>query len=292
MQLEVRHLHIISTISELGSISAAATEIGIDQPNLSRQLKRIEGELGQRIFERSDSGVVATSFGQTVIRKIREIIHLLNSIDQPKPERHPTNLVVATNGPSIEPIINKMSGSQQIERVSTHAASENEAISMVKRGFADLFFCIHWPHVDFDLGDLHRKTILTEEMRVMVAKSSRASTEEEIDLPSLSDIGWIVRPELPTTAEECRRFGFDPIIACTTTDHGRYLDLVGCGAAVCFSSAVPHLNESVTTVRYRNASEISWEIIYHPLRGVEGFTEELSKTICSIYESRLKKVSD
>lgn len=47
-----------------GSIRTAARQIGIGQPQLSRQLALVESVLGQRLAERGDAGLVATAAGQ------------------------------------------------------------------------------------------------------------------------------------------------------------------------------------------------------------------------------------
>ncbi len=53
---------------EHGSFSAAAEELHMAQPSLSEQVRRLEGELGVRLFERGGRGLVPTEAG----RRLRE----------------------------------------------------------------------------------------------------------------------------------------------------------------------------------------------------------------------------
>jgi DNA-binding transcriptional LysR family regulator len=54
-------------INETGSLSKAAMKIGIPQPSLSAQLRRIEKAVGGSLFVRSQSGVSPTPLGESVI---------------------------------------------------------------------------------------------------------------------------------------------------------------------------------------------------------------------------------
>lgn len=67
MEIEVRHARIVEMINETGSLSKAAMKIGIPQPSLSAQLRRIEKAVGGSLFVRSRSGVTPTPLGERVI---------------------------------------------------------------------------------------------------------------------------------------------------------------------------------------------------------------------------------
>ncbi|MER5418618.1 helix-turn-helix domain-containing protein [Streptosporangium roseum] len=51
MDLEVRHLRVIHAIAEYGSISKAASSLGLSQPSLAGQLQRIERMFGGRLLQ-------------------------------------------------------------------------------------------------------------------------------------------------------------------------------------------------------------------------------------------------
>ncbi|MEV4438265.1 LysR family transcriptional regulator [Streptomyces sp. NPDC049577] len=74
MDLELRHLRVVCAIEEAGSLTRAAASLRMTQPALSAQLRRIEGMLGGTLFERRNSGVVATSFGELVLGRARAIL--------------------------------------------------------------------------------------------------------------------------------------------------------------------------------------------------------------------------
>ena len=62
-------------IDRCGSISHAAANMYMSQPNLSAQVRTLEDTLGYRIFERSNSGVHATAQGRMFLDSARIIVN-------------------------------------------------------------------------------------------------------------------------------------------------------------------------------------------------------------------------
>lgn len=73
-KLKVRHLEIVLTIADCGSLSRAAQELGMTQSALSRATVEIEELIGGRLFERTGRGMVATPLGATLCRHAQVLI--------------------------------------------------------------------------------------------------------------------------------------------------------------------------------------------------------------------------
>ncbi len=71
--LGLEALHRILTIARKGSVRAAARELGMGQPQLTRQLKLVEEKAGLTIFHRTPDGATPTANGQMVIETARRI---------------------------------------------------------------------------------------------------------------------------------------------------------------------------------------------------------------------------
>jgi DNA-binding transcriptional LysR family regulator len=80
MNLEVRHLRVICTIAETGSLTRAAAALQQTQPGLSAQLRRIEAMLGGRLFERRASGVAPTALGELVLTHARAVLPTMDEL--------------------------------------------------------------------------------------------------------------------------------------------------------------------------------------------------------------------
>ncbi len=61
-------------ISEAGSITKAAKKLGLSQPALSSQIKRIEHAVGGSIFRKSANGSATTELGKLVLTQARKIL--------------------------------------------------------------------------------------------------------------------------------------------------------------------------------------------------------------------------
>lgn len=64
----------VVSISEAGSITKAAKMLGLSQPAISSQIKRIEHAVGGSIFQKSANGSATTELGKLVLTQARKIL--------------------------------------------------------------------------------------------------------------------------------------------------------------------------------------------------------------------------
>lgn len=80
--LNPQRLAIFATIVQAGSISAAATQLGCGKSVVSRQLARLEQDLGARLIQRSTRRLALTEIGEQVLQEARQIDRALSNIEQ------------------------------------------------------------------------------------------------------------------------------------------------------------------------------------------------------------------
>ncbi len=68
-----RQLQYVTTVAEIGSISAAAQKLYISQPSLSQYIQKIEAELGIELFERT-SPLRLTTAGHVYVETAKNIL--------------------------------------------------------------------------------------------------------------------------------------------------------------------------------------------------------------------------
>jgi DNA-binding transcriptional LysR family regulator len=73
-EIELRHLRYFLAVAETLHFSKAAQLLGIAQPPLSQQIKRLEQLLGHRLFDRTTRGVKLTLAGQLLAERARSTI--------------------------------------------------------------------------------------------------------------------------------------------------------------------------------------------------------------------------
>jgi DNA-binding transcriptional LysR family regulator len=80
--LNPQHLAIFSAIVQAGSISRAAIQLDCGKSVVSRQLARLEADLGARLIQRSTRRLALTEIGEIVLQEARQIEQSLGNIEQ------------------------------------------------------------------------------------------------------------------------------------------------------------------------------------------------------------------
>ena len=80
-------LELVLAIRGEGSLSAAARQLGLEPPAVTKRLAALEGRLGLRLFERTTRRVLATAEGETVCRHARELLAGFETLEHSLRER-------------------------------------------------------------------------------------------------------------------------------------------------------------------------------------------------------------
>jgi LysR family nitrogen assimilation transcriptional regulator len=72
--VDLRQLEYFQHVAELGSFTRAAAYLSVVQPALSRQVRALELELGQNLFDRNGRGVTLTEAGKRLLEHARGIL--------------------------------------------------------------------------------------------------------------------------------------------------------------------------------------------------------------------------
>lgn len=75
MSVELHRLSYFLEVVDRGSFSAAAASLGVAQSALSRQVKELETQWGERLLHRTGRGVIATDFAERFLPQIRTLVY-------------------------------------------------------------------------------------------------------------------------------------------------------------------------------------------------------------------------
>ena len=81
--MEMHQLRYMVAVAKTSNFSRAAEQCHVAQPSLSQQIKKLEDELGERLFDRMKRKAQLTSHGETFLRRA---VRILEEVDAAKRE--------------------------------------------------------------------------------------------------------------------------------------------------------------------------------------------------------------
>ncbi|MEW1654180.1 LysR family transcriptional regulator [Streptomyces sp. NPDC093707] len=222
MELELRHLRILRAIADAGSLTRAATTLGLAQPALSAQLRRIERAFGGVLFERGRYGVRATALGELVLERTRVVLPAVSELQREaarfaRARREAERLRLgATHGPLLGALVDRLADAAPDTTVTTYVSwSERELAELLAEGRLDFTLagaCGSAPPPG--IPHLAWRDIAVEPVFVMLTDSHPLARDREVDLAALAEETWACVPgdgcfgDCFTVA--CARSGFSP----------------------------------------------------------------------------------
>ncbi|MFD5698055.1 LysR family transcriptional regulator [Streptomyces lasiicapitis] len=276
MDLELRHLKTIRAIADAGSLTKAATALGLAQPALSAQLKRIERTLGGELFERGRFGVRATALGEFVLARARIVLPAVSGL-QEEAERFSRVWqdrrgfrLGGTHGPLLGGLVDRLAAAYPDHPVSTYTSwSERDIASQVadvRLDFALIGTC--GASTPPESERLVWREVARDPVFVMLATGHPQAGASEVELGELAGEAWTDVPgdgcfgDCFTAA--CARAGFTPS-SVYETDTASCVHLVQVGRAVGLCRATFPPTEGIVTLPLAGAP-LYWRHLlgWHP----------------------------
>ncbi|WP_420969629.1 LysR family transcriptional regulator [Bradyrhizobium sp. B120] len=74
LNLPIESIRTVVAIAETGSLTRAATKLGLSQPAVTAQVKRLQGLVGGQLFVKTPNGTTVTGLGELVLQQARIIL--------------------------------------------------------------------------------------------------------------------------------------------------------------------------------------------------------------------------
>src|ERR1043166_3584753 len=81
MDLEIRHLRLVSAVAEHQSLTRAGDVLHLSQSALSHQLRDIEDRLGTRLFHRMNKRMLPTAAGERLLESAQTVLSELTNVE-------------------------------------------------------------------------------------------------------------------------------------------------------------------------------------------------------------------
>jgi LysR family transcriptional regulator, benzoate and cis,cis-muconate-responsive activator of ben and cat genes len=230
-------------VVDSGGASAAAAELHVSQPTITRGLKALEKHLGTSLFRRGNNRLTLTRVGQQVLPRARAILaehrRVLQEVS-PRNDDAAAILLGAAPAAMLELVPRIATSMVNVQPVlgpgaSVEVASEpSGSLAMVRDGKLDILF--GFAHSTPDDDALCRTPLLQPTFRA-IAPSAHWSTKRRVSLADLRHECWV----LPAPGTACRahvdavfaRHGFTPKASVMAVrDHRLALRMVAEGGCV------------------------------------------------------------
>lgn len=222
MKLELRHLQIVCAIADHGSVTKAASSLGLAQPALTAQLQRIERSLGGPLFERDRRGARPTPLGQVVLDRARVVLPAVQGLEdeaarlRANEEETRSYRIGAVNGPILSGLVHRLSHDDPYAQVTTYGSWEPaELIDMIAGGRLDFI------HIGACGGaapppehELAWSELAVDAVFLLLRESDPRADAKELELADLAEVKWAATPGKSCLydcfAATCARAGFTP----------------------------------------------------------------------------------
>ncbi|MFF3611503.1 LysR family transcriptional regulator [Streptomyces sp. NPDC002580] len=231
MELEVRHLRALCAIADTGSLHKAARELGVAQPSLSTQLRRIEQSLGGQLFVRAGTGCRPTPLGHAVLSRARPLVAELAAIVTEtraavaRAADGSSLRIGATASRALPGWLRRLrSRVPRTEPTLRMDVSANSLLRMVAGGWLELAFVheVEGSPLCVPSGLSLRVLVEREPQFVTLAADHPAAERDEVRLADLADDHWMVDStvdgEWEALGRVLREAGLEPDML-----HGDYL---------------------------------------------------------------------
>lgn len=205
--MNITELRYLVAIRKWGSVSAAAKQLYVAQPNVSKALKNLEEEYGIRIFERSSTGMLPTEQGRRFIRQAQRVLQEVDRLDIDAREQqdcctelrvvlpHATYASYATVD-----FLQQAADSRQLQ-VHIRETGAMEALDFVlRRGYHLAMLRYAQEEDDYyrrycDRHGLHMEPVMDFEYQLLTNRDGPLAKREVTDLAQLNDYTEILHDD-------------------------------------------------------------------------------------------------
>jgi DNA-binding transcriptional LysR family regulator len=243
--LEARHLRIVRAISDTGSLTKAAVQLGLTQPALTHQLHRMERLFGGTLFVRDRRGARPTPLGLHVIERARFVLPSMDALvrearilaggqDAAGPQirvaTHTSPLPVAVVA-ALREVLPHCQVSMRTE------PSAQRQLELLAAGALEVGILAEYPGLPMPRpAEVVVHEVATEPLFVAVAAKRALAEQDELALTDLAEESWTLPEDADARSAEylrriCEQAGVHPKIAYRVTSQVAR-DLISRGLAI------------------------------------------------------------
>lgn len=227
-------------VAEHRHFTRAAAGLGVAQPSVSKQIRRLEAEIGDPLFDRRAGGVALTDAGAVLLPWAKRV---LADLDAARAEV--AGLATLEKGrlsigatPSIStvllpPVLAEFHRAHPGVSLAVHEAGSRELVVMLEDGDLDLALVVlPVPHDDL----LATTAVLREDLVLAVPAGHALAKRRSVKVAELRGVPLVMFREgydlRSTTISACEAAGFHPVFAVEGAEMDGVLRMTAAGIGV------------------------------------------------------------
>src|SRR5712672_1178869 len=275
--MEIHQLRYFVAVADEGNFSRAAAKVRVAQPSLSQQIRKLEAEIGQPLFDRLPRSVVLTEAGRCFIDYARQILASIGDarrcVDELKDAVTGKLAVgaIPTIAPYVLPeLVRKFHKDYPEVTLELVEDVTDGIVRRVESGELDVAFastCQQSP-------SLCRQPLGTEPLLALVPKADRLAKQTLIQLDDLKSQRFLLLHEMHCLSQQMHHLlqsrRLQPEIALAGSQLRTIANMVAAGIGV---SIVPqmmvrhHTTPGCVTLQFATpVPERELNLLYNPLR--------------------------
>jgi len=239
--MEIRGLRYFLAVAQELHFGRAAARLHISQPPLTQHIKKLEAELGVRLFERNRHSVRLTAAGSALLHEARRVLGDLEGLRRvARVAQLGETGVLRAGFMSSAPFARAREVYACLTRdlpgvtVTWHGLTTSEQIRALHAGQIDLGFL----HLPANTAGLSTLSVVRDRLVLAVHASHRLAGRRRVSLANLRDDGFILPPRESAPGLHdlivgtCLAAGFSPEIPHRARDMLAMISLVSIGSGV------------------------------------------------------------
>lgn len=199
-RLRFRHIQLLVTLHETGSLHAAAESMHLTQPSLSKMLQEIESAFGERLFERGARGLKPTAAGLAAIHGASMLLQELGRVSR-EVTLQPPGMVLRVGAPpfvaqSLLPgAFSRLGALHPSMRVELVESGVPQLLRMLLDGKLDALVTSYASDLsEAAASGLKFERLCMTRIAVVAAGSHPLSKQRSVSWASLAKERWILPP--------------------------------------------------------------------------------------------------
>ncbi|MFD6109134.1 LysR family transcriptional regulator [Streptomyces yangpuensis] len=247
--LDVRHLQVLRSIAQEGSLAAAGRALHYSQPTITHHLAALEAHFDARLVQRGPRGATLTELGEALLPHAEAVLDRLRRAElevRNLAERGARTLHIGTFPTAgallLAPAV------KRLHRQGVHISLTEGELPLLLKGLtareldAALVFSQPGDRLDLD-EDFEVHPLLTDPLLLVMPEDHPCAALDRVPLGELRDATWVgaADPHDPcdrVLAWACAQEGYEPLHAMRTDDYAVVQGLVAAGTGV---ALVPRL---------------------------------------------------